>query len=307
MGSGQRIGGQKSFAQLLPQLFLFPLLIVAVGVMGYYFFRASTEDTRSVEELLSDIESGGSHARKQDMYALAVKVRDMTSKTGAPEYFSDEITRKLLSLLERSKDDSTVQQYLIAALGRAGNPEMTVPLLTGIATGADRSLEERIYAIQGLSLSRSPSAVETLKKVLDENGGSETWDLRWVALAGLANLGDPVAVPYLRRSVGDPRREVSWSSACWLANFFGDSGGIEVLRNLTDWEFLDRERGDHGRPLTVDEKEQYMVMALEGLWRLEKGDSRELLTEKSRESRSARVKRAAFELLARAPEAAKDP
>ncbi|MBI4606351.1 MAG: hypothetical protein HY721_30670, partial [Planctomycetes bacterium] len=41
---------RKSFAQLFPQLFLFPLLIATVGVLVYLFFIASAQDTRSVEE-----------------------------------------------------------------------------------------------------------------------------------------------------------------------------------------------------------------------------------------------------------------
>lgn len=299
MGSSQR-GAPKTFAQLFPQLFLFPLLIVAVGVMGYYFFRASTEDTRTVEELLSDIESGGSHSRKQDMYALAVKVRDLTTASGEPQYFSEATTRQLLGLLERSQDDATVRQYLTAALGRAGTPSLTVPLLSAIALAPERTPEERVYAIQGLTLSRAPSALDTLKKVIDQNGSAETWEVRWVALAGLANSGAREAVPYLRQFLGEPRRELSWSSACWLANYFSDDAGIETLRKLTDWSYLDGERGDRSRPLSNAEKEQYMVMAMEGLWHLEKGDATAVLQARSRDSRSARVKRVAFDLLARA-------
>ncbi len=290
--------GRKSFAQLFPQLFLFPLLLVAVGVLGYVFFRASAEDDRSVEELISDIESGGNHARKQDMYALAVKVRDLAAKDGKPAYFSDLVTAKLLQLLERvtEKDDEKLREYLIAAVGRAGNPELTVPLLAAIATGPTSSLEDRVYAVEGLALSRSPRAIEALERVIDSNDQPEGWDLRWVALAALANIGHDSVVPYLRKAVADPRREVSWSASCWLASFFGDAAGIEVLRKLTDWSYLDGERGERERELAPQEKEQYMVMAIEGLWKLEKDDAAQLIREKSRDTRSTKVRNAALEI-----------
>jgi hypothetical protein len=89
-----------------------------VGVLVYLFFRASAEDNRSVSELISDIESGGSHARKQDMYALAVKVRDLAQvPDGAPAHFSADETKKLLGFLDRldKNEDPAMREYLIAA------------------------------------------------------------------------------------------------------------------------------------------------------------------------------------------------
>lgn len=296
-------GGQKTFVQLIPQLFLFPLIIVAVGVMGYLFFRASAEDTRTVEELLADIESGGSHARKQDMYALAVKVRDLGGADGAQVYFSDEVTRKLLALLEKKDEDPGFRTYLIAAVGRAGKPELTVPVLAGIVFGDQCSPDERASAVSAIALSRSSQACEVLRKVIDTFDQPESWELRWVALAGLADARDQRALPYLHRAVEDSRRELRWSSACWLASLFGDPAGIQTLRELTSWDFLDKERGDRGRPLTAEEKERYMVQALGGLYRLEGKDLGDLLRAKAAESRSSRVKNLALELLARADSA----
>ncbi len=290
----------KTFAQLFPQLFLFPLVIVAVGVMVWLFFHASVEDNRSIEDLISDIESGGSHARKQDMFALAVKARELVTVEGKPVYFSAEVTRKLLHLLEKSQDeDATFRQYLTAALGRSGDPTLTTPVMAEIATAEGRTLDERVHAVQALGLSGSPEAVGVLKKVLDTSHAPEDWDLRWVTLASLANLRDPAALPYLRAAVADRRLEVSWNAACWLATFFGDSEGIGLLRQLTDWSFLDAARGDRDRALTSGEKEQFMVMAIEGLWSLEKKDSLELLRAKSKDSRSMKARNAALQLIER--------
>jgi hypothetical protein len=295
-----RRDSSTAIPRLFTQLFLFPLLIVTVGVLVYLFFRASAEDNRSVSELISDIESGGSHARKQDMYALAVKVRDLAQvPDGAPAHFSADETKKLLGFLDRldKNEDPAMREYLIAAIGRGGDPALTVPVMTQIALGEGRTQDERIYAVQALALSRSPGAVNVLHSVVETHREAEDWDLRWVALAGLANIGDKASVPYLRKAVGDPRREVSWSAACWLANYFGDGGGIGTLRQIVDWEFVDGQRGDKDRPLSDSEKETYMVMALEGLWKLEGEDALEVVRSRSKDTRSVKVQNAAFRIL----------
>jgi HEAT repeat protein len=290
--------GRKTFSELFPQLFLFPLILVAVGVLVYLFFVASAQDNRSIEELVQDIESGGPHARKQDLYALAVKVRELETPEGRPLYFDEALTRKLMGFLERSADDEKLRACLVLAIGRAGQPDLTVPVMTQAALGEQGNDEARIYAVQSLGLSRAPQAVEPLVRVLGRYLLPESWELRWNALAALANIGGSAAIAELQKAVGDPRREISWSAACWLANLHGDATGAAILRQLVDWKFLDGERGDQGRELLLEQKEQYMVMALQGLWRLEKQDALPLLTEKSREDRSFKVKDAALRLLA---------
>ncbi|MEE3199000.1 MAG: hypothetical protein VX254_03135, partial [Planctomycetota bacterium] len=63
--------GGKTFLELFPQLFLFPLLIVIVLVLVYVFFGAIAADNRGVGDLLRDIRIGGGHSRQQDAHALA--------------------------------------------------------------------------------------------------------------------------------------------------------------------------------------------------------------------------------------------
>jgi hypothetical protein len=281
----------------MTRVFLFPLLIVVVGVLVYLFFIASAQDNRSVEELISDIESGGPHARKQDLFALSLKVRDLPIVDGKPTYFSESVTRKLLGLLERTKEED-LRGYLIRATGRGGEPAMTAPIMKEIALGDERSEASRVYAVQSLGLSASPEARDILLEVLRRFDQPENWELRWYALAGLVNMADPASVAPLRGALAEPRREIRWSAACWLAVWFKDSSGVDILRDLIDWKVLDQERGDHDRPLLPDEKEAYMVMAMEGLYGLDRESARPLLEEKKLDSRSPRVRNAAFEMLA---------
>lgn len=281
----------------MTRVFLFPLLIVVVGVLVYLFFIASAQDNRSVEDLISDIESGGTHARKQDSFALSLKVRELPVVDGKPTYFPEAATRKLLGLLERTKEED-LRGSLIRAIGRGGEPRLTAPIMKEIALGEESSEDSRVHAVQSLGLSASPEARDILLEILRRFDQPANWELRWYALAGLVNTFDTAAVAPLRGALAEPRREIRWSAACWLASWFKDASGVEILRDLVDWKILDQERGDHDRPLLPEEKETYMIMAMEGLYGLDRANVRPLLEEKKLDSRSPRVRNAAFEMLA---------
>jgi len=288
---------RKTFMQLFPQLFLFPLLIVTVCVLVWLLFVASAQDNRTVDELLSDLESGGTHARKQDAYALAMKAREMTA---AGEYFSREASERLLAFMERERqrqDDPEFLEFLVMAVGRGGEPAVTIPVMAPMALDDSGPLHARIWAVRALGLSGSSEAAGALLQLLDGPQDPLRWELRWNALGGLVNLREKRVVPHLRQAVGAPRRELSWSAACWLANSFGDDAGRSVLEALVDWEFLDLQVGDQGRELTHLQKEKYMLMALGGLARLGGPGVPELLKQKSEETRSPQVRDLALRLL----------
>ena len=287
---------RKTFFQLFPQLFLFPLLIVTVAVLVWLLFVASAQDNRSVAELISDLQVGGAHARKQDAYTLAQKAK---ATTGKDEYFSAENTRQLLALVdqvEKRGDDPELLKFLTLAVGRAGRPEMTVPVMTRLALDETSPPEARVQATWALGLSRSPQAAETLMKVVEMHSDAASWEFRWNALAGLSNLGEPDAQPLLRRALEDPRRELRWSAACWLANVFNDASGVDTLRSLVDWSFLDEQRGEQGQLLTHEQKEGYLLQALEGLARVQGEGALDVIEEKASEDRSPKVRNAALKL-----------
>jgi hypothetical protein len=288
---------RKSFGQLFPQLFLFPLLLVVVGVLVWLFFIASAQDGRSVSELVADIESGGAHARRQDAYTLALKAREVSSSAGGMGRFSTEETRKLLRLLERVKGENDLEQFVTLALGRAGDPDLTLDLMSRLALADDTPAATRVHAVQALALSRSPRALDTLYQVLDQRLEPESWEIRWIALAGAANIRHESGIPYLRRALAEPRREMRWSAACWLAIFFGEPSGKDILWKLADWQYLDQERGDQRQELHPTQKELYMGMALQGLHRIDKEKSMDLLREKARDGRSVKVRDVAQALL----------
>jgi HEAT repeat protein len=282
------------------QLFLYPLLIVAIAALGVSFFKAATEDGRTPEELLADIQAAGAHRRDQDAHTLAHMARDTAEKG---DRFSEEVTRRLLALIEsvakEDERDADLLTVLTLAAGRAGTPELVVPVMSALALDAASPPSVRFQAVWALGLSGvSGGAEETLRRVLETERDAEGWEFRWNALAGLSNLKSSAAVPFLEEALEDPRRELRWSAACWLASRYSNPKGIGVLRNLLDWEHLDAERGDRGLPLDIRQKEEYMLMALKGLFALEGPALRGVLEEKTRDARSARVRNQAFELLA---------
>jgi HEAT repeat protein len=285
---------KKTFGQLFPQLFLFPLILVVVGVLVYLFFHATLKDARQVDEIIADLESGGQASRRQDAYALALDARDLVAKG---DRYSPEVTRKLLRLLDRFQDDPEGRRFITLAAGRAGDPELTLEPMSRLAIDPAASPEIRIEAVCALGLSRSPRAVETLKKVIDENAGPDGWETRRYALAGLVEIGDESAIPYLRRGLEDSRREIQWYSAYGLAATFRDPSGKEILEKLVNWDYLDQLRGDRARGLEPLEKELNMMFALYGLYRLEGAGVAALLKEKARDPRSVKVRDVANRLL----------
>jgi hypothetical protein len=312
-----RVEARKSFLELLPQLFLFPLLIVTVGVLVWLLFIASAQDNRSVEELIADLQSGGAHGQRQDAYTLSQKAVDLRSRG---EFFPDAATRSLLAAIERiggldagggGGSDADLFEFLTLAAGSAGRPSLTVPVMVRIVRSESAPEKARMHAVRALGLSRpgdgaagEPASAgdqaageEAARALLDIAGRHvepSAWEFRWNALAGLANLRRREAVPLLEAALDDPRREVRWSAACWLATVFGNGKGASILEQLVDWDYLDGERGDRRQELTPQQKEYYMLMALEGLARLRGREAAPLLEEKARDSRSLKVRNVAL-------------
>ena len=312
-GSGARRASGGGFGKLFPQLFLFPLLLVTVAVLVYLLFVASARDSRSIDDLLRDIQSGGGHSRKQDAWALAQKVSEVDTR-GGDGYITEEQTRQLLRLLDQAieDDDDEMRSFLVFAFGRLGQPELTWPRLKGILDDPATSSEVRKNVILGLSLSRNRAAVPTLLHEVRSRTDPGEWETRWIATHAVVNIlthgealpadrlaNDPLvemAVRGLRPMVGNSRKEVSWNTSVWLAKYFRDDQGESVLRDLVSWEFLDAQRGERNQELTEGEKAAFMALAIEGLYALHGADLRALLEEKKND-RSLPVRNVALTCL----------
>ena len=288
--------GGKTFLQLFPQLFLFPLLIVIVLVLVWVFFGAIAQDNRDVTELIRDIQAGGGHSRMQDAKALADLLVAKQIAGGDP-YLGVAETRQLLQLAEATPPgEGQLKVFLVVALGRCGQPQQAVPFLLSLLSQENLPKALRQATVRGLGLSGDRQAVLALLDEVDRAGTPENWQSRWEAVAGVVNIllrenpgeeqsfrHDPQAGVILEKwklLVNDPRREISWTTAFWLAKHFGDDSGEGILENILSRDFLDKQRGDHNRGLTVQEKENWMCRALEGLHILRGVALRDILEEK---------------------------
>ena len=306
--------GGKTFLELFPQLFLFPLLIVIVLVLVWVFFGAIAQDNRGITELLRDIQAGGGHSRMQDAKALA-DLLVAKQVAGRDPYLGAAETRRLLQLAENTPiGEGQLKVFLVVALGRCGQPQLAVPFLLDLLARKNLPEELRQATVRGLGLSGDRRAVLALLGDVDRADVSTSWQSRWEAVAGVVNIllrenpgeeqsfkRDPqarVVVEKWKSMVNDPRREISWTTAFRLAKHFGDDSGEAILENILSWDFLDKQRGDNNRGLTVQEKELWMCQALEGLHRLRGAELRNVLVEKQTD-RSLAVRGKALMLLER--------
>jgi len=304
--------GGKTFLELFPQLFLFPLLIVIVLVLVYVFFGAIAADNRGVGDLLRDIRIGGGHSRQQDAHALA-KLLVRKQEQREDPYLNGDETRELIQLVENAASgEDELRGYLVLALGRSGQPDLSVPFLLDLLAQKDLAEDLRQETIYGLGLSGNSKAILPLLDEIERQGGEHSWQSRAFAIASVVNIlvrdnpgkerplaDDPrvgVVVQKLKPQVNDSRREISWNTAFLLAMYFGDDSGEMILRDMLSWDFLGEQRGDNDNALTPAQKEAWMCQALEGLYSLRGGGLKDVLEEK-KSDRNMRVRNVAMRLL----------
>ncbi|MEM7233528.1 MAG: hypothetical protein AAF517_15230, partial [Planctomycetota bacterium] len=253
--SGRRVGGASSFAALFPQLFLIPLLLVTIGVLVYLFFIAVAEDARSIEKILSDMESGGKHSRGQDAYALSQRLNEEALKNpGKRRFLTKRQADLLISLLEKQPDELT-RKYVPLVLGRAGQPATVVPFFRARLAKPDLSAEERSSLVFAMGATNSPDVVPDLVATVEKYSGPTDWELRLltihslvqIAAANESHASRAKILELLQKTLKDEHRLVSWNTAYYLAEYFGDSSGVGVLRELLAPGFVDRLRNDHQR------------------------------------------------------------
>jgi hypothetical protein len=294
---------------LVPQLFLFPLVIVSVMVLIYVFFAAASEESRTVGQLIGDLKVEGllnRQASSRSAYALALLASDM-ERTG--RRLDENETRQLIDVLDHSKENPAIHQYVVLALGRIGREELAFPILLGVLADPRRGQGARIEAVRGLCLSRSPRAAPPLLGALRAARREEEFELRASILQALTNIAGPPGRPSpagqppagaelraeiaaaLKDALKDPSPLVSRNAAMWLADTFRDPAGVSTLRLLLDWDHL------AAQPLSFEEEEVMICRAIECLARLGDQESIPAIRAHAAGSRSYKVKNAALRAL----------
>ncbi len=283
---------ERNFTQLVPQFFIFPLVLVTIIVMIYVLFGASAENNRTVEEVLHDLHSGWLQTKNRAAYELAMRTKDMEEKS---EKFTPEVTEEILRILS-SNEDSKIRSYLFRALGSAGDPELSLPaLLKFLTEGKSDNLEEKVEAIRGLGLSRSPEALPPLYQQLQLFQGEENWEPRLITLSAIAHITSSAgaseeirrpAIEELKKGLSDPKWMVSWNCAAVLADRYKDPSGVHILRNLLDREYIKKV----DKNLEQEKfQEDWVITAVRSLIALEDEVSYKKI-EEMRQDPSARVR-----------------
>lgn len=177
-----------SFFENLPQFVIFPLVVVLIAVLIIVFFRASVEESRSVSDILTEIQT--SWRKDQPAFALALRAGELEEEG---KKFTAEDTRHLIRILHDTRE-SNLRTFLIEALGRAGEESLALEELLRSIGKKDVTDGERVNIMRGLGLSGSPRAVEPLIEEIAGARGPDRWEVRLHALISLANLADRKSV-----------------------------------------------------------------------------------------------------------------
>jgi hypothetical protein len=262
---------ERTFIQLIPQFFIFPLVLVVVGVLVYVFFVAAAQDHQSVGELLNEIRAGWlPNAKERPAFELAMRTHEMEREG---KRLSEDETRQVVAAFLENADRPKLRSYLLCALGRAGDPSISEPVLFGVMQNpAEHSFEDQVNAIFGLGLSRSPRSAELLLLELDRRSGENDWETRLYLVSALSNLGASPAIDEplrarlreaVRKRLQDPAWTVRWNSAIHLAKGFGDGAGAPLLRQLLDREFVRSEVPESAK--ADGQLDNYLLLSIDAL------------------------------------------
>ncbi len=275
---------------LAVQFFLIPLAVVALVVALYAGFRLMLADTRTPEDLLNDIRTGGRERRWPAAYELSRLMAD-----GKLEAAEPTLGPALVRAFEEARDDDPrVRQYLALAIGRLkAPPAEAVPAL--IRALDDAASEVRISAMWALAALGDPGAVPHLERIYQADDPG----LRKMAVYALGALPGQRQLGTLRAALEDPVADVQWNAAVALARH-GDRTGVPVLKRMLDREYVERTVQ---RPVDVRAEvsptDEVMLSSLQALGALGERSAVELIAAVSREDRSLRVRQAALEALRR--------
>lgn len=231
------------------RFFLFPLAIVVIGAAIILFVTSLTREERTAQDLLNEVQTGGSSRRWQAAYSLTAMVADMV-KEG--KKVDPVLVPQIIRAFEDAKhDDLMVRRYLVSSLGRLGDRRAT-PALIGALGDADD--ETRIRAILSLGeMKDTSSVVPLLRQAESDDPGIQ----KGVAFA-LGLIQDSRALPVLRGMLNASDPNVRWNAALALCRF-QDRSGAPVIGEMLNRELLGRIPD-----MTDEQREEAMLMAIRG-------------------------------------------
>ncbi len=239
-------------AGFIVQLFIIPMVIVAVIVLVYLFFGRLAGGERDPEAYVETIRSSNENRRWRAAFELASLIQN-DSRLAKDEQLLGSLTEELERELTKGGDDLRVRQYLCRTIGAfqtlearspSGRPLSPLGALSR-ALGTDQPTEVRMAAAESLArhsarLQRTESdqnwlesaeAVEGLSGVLNDRRAEP--ELRELAVFALGFLGGRSANEALRERLGESEesRFVRYNAAAALARR-GDEVALPTLREM---------------------------------------------------------------------------
>jgi HEAT repeat protein len=274
---------------LAVQFFLIPLVVVGATVLVYVGFRSLLTDSRTAQDYLIEIQTGGSTRRWPAAYELSRLMND-------PAVRADRaLAPALIKAYEsaRSDEDPRVRRYLALAIGRldAPLPERAIADLTAALDDPDS--EARITAIWALGSSGDVSVVPRLEPL----GASQDAGIRKMVVYALGALPGETQLPTLRTALRDEAPDVRWNAAVALARH-GDRDAIPVLHQMLDRQYVEQTVKRSVRPdEDQDPVADVMISGLRAAAVLRDATLRGSIEELSQQDRSLKVRQAALEAL----------
>jgi HEAT repeat protein len=291
---------------LAVQFFLIPLVVVSVAVGVYVGFRSLMVDSRTPQDYLNEIRTGGMERQWPAAYELS-RLMDEQKTRG-----DKALARELVKAFDEAKTgDPRVRKYLALAIGRLDPPlpadavavllkslddpdkAWTPDLWSRINGWTNEMNEAHISTIWALGASGDASVAPRLAPLYASPDGG----VRKIVVYALGALPGDTQIDTLRTALQDTAPDVRWNAAVALARH-NRREGVSVLRQMLDRPYVEQTvkravRQDEDRDPIAD----VMISGLRAAATLKDASLRPLVTNLSQQDRSMKVRQAALEAL----------
>ena len=227
------------------RLFIFPLIIVVVSVSIYGVFQMMLREQTSINEYITQMQTGPENERWRAAYSLAQSVR----RQEAQKKLTRSSVNSIIDLYQNS-EQPRMRQYLALVLAEVPIQESVEALSSGIqsskpgvkvnSTLALGKLYEKVS--DGPLKERLQSTAPRIATLLDD----DSMEVRRMATFVLGSLNNESVIDDLKKTLNDSAREVRWNGAIALGRLGNDSGRdilLDVLERDLDGSFEDWRPG----------------------------------------------------------------
>lgn len=292
--------GDAPYKNLLVPLVVVPAAIVMSLVLVFALFGAIAGDPSSPSENLDKLIHGGTNEREQAAFGLVLQAMEVWEARESGEEPEWQIDASFLPTVraawERTDERDYEQRYVLAILlGLLGDEAASTRLmeLLDMPASDDPEGTMRMFVLRSLGLMGEPSSAARVASFTR----NEDRVLRVTAASALQNLDAPESRDALRDLLAEPDLDLRGMAAISLS-YLGDEAAVGTLRELLDMAAYEREQELYeGRWRRGEDVRRSRMAGLRGLWRLGRGEDRELVVQMSEAEPDIEVRAVALEAL----------